>query len=79
MSQSEAPLPRATAIARNTTGAETVSLDYEARLLRRKRLETASGTAFLVDLAETVSMDAGDSFVLEDGRYIEVRAADEAL
>ncbi|MEM9975275.1 MAG: urease accessory protein UreE [Pseudomonadota bacterium] len=79
MSQSEAPLPRATAIARNTTGAETVSLDYEARLLRRKRLETASGTAFLVDLAESVSMDAGDSFVLEDGRYIEVLAADEAL
>ncbi len=79
MSPNDAPLPRATEIARKTPGAESVALDYEARLLRRKRLVALSGTAFLVDLAETVSMNAGDSFVLEDGRHVEVRAADEAL
>lgn len=59
--------------------ADRVSLTYDARLLRRKRLQTDSGAPFLVDLPRTISVDAGQVFVLEDGRQIAVVAADEAL
>lgn len=56
-----------------------VTLGYDARFLRRKRLQTDAGEGFLVDLAETVSLDHGDAFRLEDGRLVEVLAADEPL
>ncbi|MEO0930956.1 MAG: urease accessory protein UreE [Pseudomonadota bacterium] len=56
-----------------------VSLTYDARLLRRKRLTTDQGEAFLVDLAHTTSVDAGHAFVLDDGRLVLVKAADEPL
>lgn len=54
-------------------------LTYDARFLRRKRLETVTGAPFLIDLAQTVSVDQGDGFILSDGRVIAVQAADEAL
>lgn len=57
----------------------TVHLDYDARMLRRKRLETIEGDSVLVDLAETVSLDAGSALVLEDGRQVAVAAAPEPL
>ncbi|MCT8160250.1 urease accessory protein UreE [Pseudoruegeria sp. SHC-113] len=57
----------------------TVALTYEGRLLRRRRLEADDGTAFLVDFPSTASLNAGDAFVLEDGRMIEVQAAPESL
>ncbi|WP_342076573.1 urease accessory protein UreE [Yoonia sp. SS1-5] len=56
-----------------------VSLRYDARLLRRKKLTTLDGDDFLVDLPATTSLDQGDVFVLEDGRHIGVIAADEPL
>lgn len=56
-----------------------VALDYEARLIRRKRLTSAGGRAFLVDLPEVVSVGEGDGFRLESGEVIAVRAASEAL
>jgi urease accessory protein len=56
-----------------------VTLGYESRFLRRKRLETDSGATFLLDLPETVSVNHGDCFVLEDGRLIEVAAAEEPV
>lgn len=59
--------------------ADHVVLDYDARLIRRKRLETASGASFMVDLPETVSLNEGDAFQLIDGRIIEVRAAIEPV
>jgi urease accessory protein len=59
--------------------AGTVSLTYDARLLRRKRLVTDHGDPFLVDLAQTTSVDAGHVFVLNDGREIAIAAADEPL
>ncbi len=58
---------------------DTVSLTYDARLLRRKRLVAKSGEPFLVDLPQTTSVNAGDTFVLEDGRQFQVVAADEPL
>jgi len=54
-------------------------LSYDARFLRRRVLETAGADRFLVDFEHTVSLDHGDAFELEDGRRIEVVAAEEEL
>lgn len=59
--------------------ADWVRLDYEARFLRRKRLETGGGMPFLVDLPQTVSLGHGDALELSDGRLVEVIAAPEPL
>ena len=59
--------------------ADTVTLDYEARFLRRKRLISDAGEPFLVELAETRSLSQGDGFRLDDGRIIAVMAAAEPL
>ncbi len=59
--------------------ADTVTLSYEDRFLRRKRLTTDSGGDFLVDLPEAVSLNQGDALELADGRRIEVIAAVEPL
>ncbi len=75
-------LPAARQIRRKTKGgiaADQVTLGYDERFLRRKRLVTAAGLAFLADLAETTSLEDGDMFVLEDGRLIAVAAAAEPL
>lgn len=58
---------------------DQVILDYEARFLRRKRLTTEGGAEVLVDLAETVSLNAGDALETEDGSLIAVAAAAEPL
>ena len=62
-----------------STAYDRVILSYDDRFLRRKRLVTAQNDGFLVDLAETVSLNHGDALVLEDGRLIEVIAAREPL
>jgi urease accessory protein len=59
--------------------AERLVLDYEARFLRRKRLLAASGRPVMVDLPETVSLDAGDALLAENGSLVEVAAAPEPL
>ena len=41
-----------------------VVLGYDQRFLRRKRLVTPAGEPFLVDLAETTNVLAGDAFAL---------------
>jgi urease accessory protein len=56
-----------------------VVLGYDERFLRRKRLVMASGDAFLVDLAETTNLLAGDAFELDDGRLVEIAAAEEPV
>ena len=68
---------RETAHAHHTD--DNVTLRYDERFLRRKVLTSDLGERFLVDLASTASLDAGDAFVLEDGRLIGVRPALEAL
>ncbi|MGV6849084.1 MAG: urease accessory protein UreE [Marinibacterium sp.] len=69
--------------ARTTThahhGDAQITLTYEARFLRRKVLTNDAGEDFLVDLPETVSLNHGDAFELDDGRLIEVVAAPEPL
>jgi len=61
------------------TGDDTCTLTYEDRFLRRRVLHSDAGEAFLVDLAHTTSLDAGQAFELSDGRLITVNAAEEPL
>ena len=61
------------------TPADRVTLDFDARFLRRKVLTSSGGEKFLVDLEQTASLNHGDAFELSDGRLIEVVAAEEAL
>ena len=56
-----------------------VTLDYEARFLRRKRLFTDSGEPFLVELPETVSLTSTDGFLLDDNRVVAIKARQESL
>jgi urease accessory protein len=58
---------------------DTLTLDYEARFLRRKKLVTGAGAGVLVDMAETVSLDHGDALEADDGSLIGIVAAPEAL
>lgn len=56
-----------------------VRLSHHARSLRRRRLVTVEGREFLVDLSRTLSVEDGDAFRLEDGRFVLVEAEAEAL
>ena len=58
---------------------DLVVLDYDQRLMRRKRLVTVHDEGFLVDLPAVTSLDYWWGFELEDGRTIQVVAAEEAL
>ncbi|MFC3183026.1 urease accessory protein UreE [Cypionkella sinensis] len=58
---------------------DRVVLSYDERFLRRKRLTCESGASFMVDLAETISVEDGDAFVLDDGRKVAVVAAEEPV
>ncbi len=68
-------------ISRAYTGqtAEIVTLSYDERFLRRKRLTCESGASFMVDLAETTSLNHGDALILDDGRAVAVHAAEEPV
>lgn len=61
------------------TAHDRVVLTYDERLIRRKRLVTEKGDSFLVDLPEVTNLDQYWGFALEDGRAIEVVAADEEV
>ena len=47
--------------------AEICVLDYDARFLRRRKLTAESGFAFVVDLAQTTSLEHGDALETADG------------
>lgn len=56
-----------------------VTLDYDARFLRRKVLTTDKGVQVLVDLPQTTSLNAGDALEANDGTLIGIIAAPEPL
>lgn len=58
---------------------DVVVLGHEERALRRRRLVTVHGEGFLVDLARTIRVRQGEAFRLEDGRLVELMAAEEGL
>ena len=75
-------LPKAGRVARAGEwkgAADRVVLDYARRLLRRRPLEGEGGLAFLAEFDEHVSLEDGDAFALDDGRFVEVVAAAEPL
>lgn len=59
------------------TVADTVVLDREDRHRRRMAMTGEGGLSFLLDLAEATVLEDGDGLVLEDGRIVLVRAAEE--
>jgi urease accessory protein len=58
---------------------DVVVLNYDARLMRRKRLTTVHDESFLVDLPAVTNIDDFWGFKLEDGRTIQVLPAEEPL
>jgi urease accessory protein len=56
-----------------------VVLPYDERLVRRKRLVTADGAGFMVDLPEVTNLDLFWGFELADGRAVQVMAAEEPV
>jgi len=73
---------RATAVIpadRFEAAADTVVLDREDRHRRRMAMTGEGGLAFVLDLAEPTVLEDGDGLVLEDGRIVRVRAAEEDL
>ncbi|HEV2676342.1 MAG TPA: urease accessory protein UreE [Aliidongia sp.] len=59
--------------------AGTVTLSYLERHRRRLRLVTDQGEPLLLDLAKAVLLGEGDGLELDEGGFVEVRAAKEAL
>jgi urease accessory protein len=58
-------------------GIDTITLAHDERRLRRKLLRTDAGQEVMVDLPQTVTLDAGAALVLDDNRQIVVQAANE--
>ncbi len=58
---------------------DSITLDREDRHRRRSAMTGEKGTSFLLDEPVAVHLRHGDGLKLEDGRFVEVRAAPEAL
>ena len=58
---------------------DEISLSYEERFIRRKKLRANNGTEFLVNLEETVSLDENHFFELDNGKLIKVISKEENL
>ena len=62
-----------------STLAGAITLPHDERHLRRKVLALTGGDRIFVDLPEPVQLAAGDLLVLDDGRRVEIAAADEEI
>jgi len=58
---------------------DQVVLAHDERRLRRKVLRLAHGDEILIDFPQTVTLEPGQMLELEDGRMVEVAAAQELL
>ena len=58
---------------------DEITLSYEDRFIRRKKLIANNGTEFLVNLEETVSVNENNFFELENGNLIKVLSKAENL
>lgn len=61
------------------TATDGVELSAQDRHIRRKLIVTESGAEVLVDLPLSIFIEDGDHLELENGQYLEVRAAEEDL
>jgi urease accessory protein len=61
------------------TAYDTITLAHDERRLRRKLLTLPKGDEIFLDFPQVLSLENGDNLQLEDGRTVEIRAADEAV
>ena len=57
----------------------SLTLDFDSRHRRRIRLPLEGGETILLDLPQAVAMADGDGLLLDDGSWLEVRAAPEHI
>ena len=62
-----------------TERADTVTLLFDDRYRRRLRMLGDKGLDFLLDLVEPIVLHGGDGLKLEEGGFVEVKAAQEDL
>ncbi|MEO0484925.1 MAG: urease accessory protein UreE [Pseudomonadota bacterium] len=72
-------LPRATQVGPGESATDQITLDYAARIVRRKRLTSDAGVSFLVDFDHATHLDPGQAFVLDTGASVAIVAAAETL
>ncbi len=58
---------------------DRISLSYDERFLRRKKLVSDNGIEFLVNLAETKSLYENQAFKLQSGKLIIIKNKKEKL
>lgn len=58
---------------------DTITLNYNDRFIRRKKLVSDNNLEFLVNLPETISVNKDDGFLLNDGNVILIKNAKETL
>lgn len=58
---------------------DLIVLEHDARRLRRKLLVLQHGDEVLVDFPQTITLEHGACLRLDDGRLVEIIAADELL
>ena len=66
-------------LSKGLASSDSVTLNYDNRYRRRIAMKTDGGKDFLLHLAKTTELRSGDLIELEDGRFIEVKAASEKL
>ena len=65
--------------ATNKNVIDTITLNYNDRFIRRKKLVSDNNLEFLVNLPETISVNKDDGFLLNDGNVILIKNAEETL
>ena len=58
---------------------DTITLTYDQRFIRRKKLISDNNMEFLVNLPETVSLIQNNGFLLANGSLILIKYAKESL
>ena len=58
---------------------DLVVLEHDERRLRRKLLQLQHGDEVMVDFPQTITLDHMSALLLEDGRLVEIIAAEELL
>lgn len=58
---------------------DTITLNYNNRFIRRKKLISDNKIEFLVNLPETISVNKDDGFLFDDGNLILIKYAKETL
>ena len=58
---------------------DTITLTYDQRFIRRKKLVSDNNFGFLVNLSETVSLKKNNGFLLDNGSIILIKSAEEEL